>query len=186
MGGKATGSSKISRATANLVIDSVANILDPVATWMVAGSFRRGRDPVGDIDFVVIPKPGSDFADHMKREFGAKLKVDSGSKASVKVGTEEGPCQVDFYVASPKDEAAQVLTWTGPKSWNIWCRKRAKDLGYRLSQYGVFVIADDEIKTFETEAEILEFIGVQYIVPAQRDDSRKWKLSSETTRGDVI
>ena len=129
----------------------------PLAQWLVqqvkgfpgverveyAGSLRRGRDTIGDLD-LVCAAPTKD-APAITERF-TKLEIVSevlglgDTKASVRVGFAAGTLttQVDLRVVPPDNYGAALLYFTGSKEHNVALRQRAIDMDLRLNEYGVF------------------------------------------------
>lgn len=137
MGGDAKGGRRVEFAEASdLALGMCEEMLlsGLVERVDVAGSVRRLKKHVGDLDLVVQPYEGkrNDLVNSLK----TYLRGLSGEK--ILKGLTESGIQVDVYLATAEDFGAQLLTWTGSKEFNVMMRGMAKRQGMMLSQYGLF------------------------------------------------
>ena len=124
---------KFSRAKAAKIIKKVEKHIKPfVDRQMACGSYRRGAQMIGDIDFVVIPKEGVTLPQMLPPNEGINWVGDN--KAQVVIDGEK----VDFKVTTPDAWGATILYFTGPADFNIKYRWMAKKRGMKLNEYGLF------------------------------------------------
>ncbi|TMD31861.1 MAG: DNA polymerase/3'-5' exonuclease PolX [Chloroflexi bacterium] len=142
-----------------------------------AGSFRRRRETIGDLDLLAETSD----APGLVRRFTALGSVDlvlnrGPHKAAVRLL--RGP-QVDLMIMSPGQAGASRIHFTGSKEHNVRLRALARDLGWSLSEYGFLRIGEDgeplagadaELRTFRDEAEAYAFLGLPFIEPELRED----------------
>jgi DNA polymerase (family 10) len=139
-----------------------------------AGSLRRCKEIIGDIDFLVSSKtPGSviDFFTSQPELLGVNAKGDT--KASVIV---QGGIQADLRVVSDAEYPFALAYFTGSKEHNIVMRQRAIERGYRLNEYGLFRSKEETrdpklLLPCRTEEEIFQHLGLSYIPPELREDT---------------
>jgi DNA polymerase (family 10) len=143
-----------------------------------AGSLRRGRETVGDLDLLVTgPSPAGAL-----ERFIAWPKVDEilgrgENKASARVGREG--FQVDVR-ALPRDSfGAAMQYFTGSKDHNVAVRMRAVRQGLKLSEYGLFRVEDDVRIAGETEASVYEALGLPWIPPELRENTGEIEAAEE-------
>ena len=174
MGGKATKTeNKVSRAT---VAQLWQKELEPLLVefclrYELCGSYRRGKQEIGDVDIVIIPVMGGQIK--MSNEAQAlydKIMVNN-KRTHLIYDTLEGPIQVDIYIAEEADWGAQILTWTGSAHLNIMLRSSAKKMGFKLNQYGLW--KNEQRFAGETEREIFDAIGWSYLAPIERNKKFK-------------
>ena len=127
-----------------------------------AGSLRRGRETVGDLDLLVT---GPNAAAVLER-FVAHSKVDEilgrgENKASAKVGHEG--LQVDVRALPKESFGAAMQYFTGSKDHNVAVRTRAVKMGFKLSEYGLYRVEDDRKVAGESEESIYETLGFRWI-----------------------
>jgi len=135
-----------------------------------AGSLRRGRETVGDLDLLVTGPSATDALD----KFVAYPRVEEvlghgENKASAKVGREG--LQVDVRALLPESFGAAMQYFTGSKDHNVAIRLRAVKMGLKLSEYGLFRVADDARVAGETEEGIYQALGLPWIPPELRENT---------------
>jgi DNA polymerase (family X) len=165
---------------AEAILDRLMSILSDVpgvGSIEPAGSFRRRRETIGDLDLLAET---SDRGALMDRFIGLPA-VDrvinrGGHKAAV--GLLRGP-QVDLMVMPPGEAGTYLIHFTGSKDHNVKLRARARDRGWSLSEKGFLRIDEDgepltgsaaELRTFATEAEAYAFLDLPFIEPELRED----------------
>ena len=135
----------------------------------LAGSIRRMKDTVGDIDILVTSaKP-----DAVIRSFVALPQVGSvlergSTKSSIR--HREG-IQVDLRVVAPESFGAALAYFTGSKQHNIHLRKMALQKGLKISEYGVFRVSSGRRIAGATEEEVYATVGLPWIAPELREDA---------------
>lgn len=143
-------------------LQAVPGVIDAT----VAGSFRRMRETVGDLDILVTATPGS----QVMRRFTAYdevVEVYSVGETRASVLLKCG-MQVDLRVVAKESYGAALHYFTGSKAHNIAIRRIAQQLGLKVNEYGVFKgarrIAGD------SEASVYRAVGLPYIPPELRED----------------
>jgi DNA polymerase (family 10) len=134
-----------------------------------AGSLRRGRETVGDLDLLVTgPDPTPALARFIAWPRVQEILGQGENKASARVGHEG--LQVDVR-ALPRDSfGAAMQYFTGSKDHNVAIRTRAVKMGLKLSEYGLFRVEDDFKVAGETEAGVYEALGLPWIPPELREN----------------
>jgi DNA polymerase (family X) len=143
-----------------------------------AGSLRRGRETVGDLDLLVTgpdPAPALErFIAHPKIE---EVLATGGNKASARVGREG--LQVDVRTLPPDTFGAAMQYFTGSKDHNVAIRMRAVKMGLKLSEYGLFRVEDDLRLAGETEAGVYQALGLPWIPPELRENTGEIEAALE-------
>lgn len=135
---------------------------------IITGSYRRGQPDSGDVDVLVVDTTIAETIDFIRQNYELKKIVSSGDKkATVIVTVKKSDVQLDVVVTSSEDKAAALLYFTGSKYFNIEMRKKAKELGYKLNEYGLFTVDGEKIKT-RTEKGIFDVLGLEYKKPYLR------------------
>ncbi len=138
-----------------------------------AGSVRRGKEIIGDIDFLVSSKNPGPVIDFFVQLPGViSVNAQGETKASVIL---EGGVQADLRVVSDQEFPFALAYFTGSKEHNIVMRQRAIERGLRLNEYGLFRSNDETrdpklLEDCRTEEEIFEKLGLSYVPPELRED----------------
>ncbi len=135
-----------------------------------AGSLRRGRETVGDLDLLVSgPSPAGALETFLAYPRVDEVLARGENKASAKVGHEG--LQVDVRALPPESFGAAMQYFTGSKDHNVAIRMRAVKMGLKLSEYGLFRVADDFRVAGETEEGIYQALGLPWIPPELRENT---------------
>jgi DNA polymerase (family 10) len=131
-----------------------------------AGSLRRYRETVGDIDILCATDAPEEVIAFFNSLHGiAKLNVEGTTKVSVE--TTRG-MQMDLRVIEPAAWGAALQYFTGSQAHNVKVRERAVRKGLKLSEYGLF--KDDERIASHTEEDVYAALGMHWIPPTMRED----------------
>ncbi|GGV29082.1 DNA polymerase/3'-5' exonuclease PolX [Kitasatospora herbaricolor] len=135
-----------------------------------AGSLRRMRETVGDIDVLATAEDSAPLtAAFTALPFVAEVVVSGPTKTSVR--TAEG-LQVDLRVVPPEDWGAALVYFTGSKAHNIRLRRMAVEAGLKLSEYGLFRAGPGGDKLVSaSEEEVYAALGLPWIPPPLREDT---------------
>ncbi|MGW3269695.1 DNA polymerase/3'-5' exonuclease PolX [Streptomyces sp. NPDC001056] len=133
-----------------------------------AGSLRRMRETVGDLDILVAAKRSGPFMAALCELPGTAEVIARGTKKT-SVRTGKG-LQVDLRVLPPKSWGAGLQYFTGSKAHNIRTRTIAVHRGLKLSEYGVFDAESGESVASRTEEEVYARLGLPWIPPTLRED----------------
>ena len=150
-----------------------------------AGSLRRGRETVGDLDLLVTGPQ----ATAVLERFIAYPKVEEvlgrgENKASAKVGREG--LQVDVRALPPETFGAAMQYFTGSKDHNVAIRTRAVKMGLKLSEYGLYRVDGDSKVAGETEAGIYEALGLRWIPPELRENCGEIEAAEENRLPELV
>ncbi|MFF8831472.1 DNA polymerase/3'-5' exonuclease PolX [Streptomyces sp. NPDC015131] len=133
-----------------------------------AGSLRRMRETIGDIDILVAAEEAAPFMAALTALPQTAETIAHGAKKT-SVRTTKG-LQVDLRVLPPASWGAGLQYFTGSKAHNIRTREIAVRQGLKLSEYGLFDAESGDLVTSETEEEIYARLGLPWIPPALRED----------------
>ncbi|MDH3248412.1 MAG: DNA polymerase/3'-5' exonuclease PolX [Acidimicrobiia bacterium] len=153
---------------AKRLVEALAE-LDGVSDVAYCGSLRRHSETIGDIDITVAgtePQPVMDFI--AGDQLAAEVIGHGETKTSIL--TREG-LQIDVRVVAPEEFGAATMYFTGSKAHNIAMRQRAIDRSWLLNEYGLFDTETEEIVARETEAEIYQAPGMQFVPPTVRENT---------------
>ncbi|MPZ26945.1 MAG: DNA polymerase/3'-5' exonuclease PolX [Micromonosporaceae bacterium] len=133
-----------------------------------AGSLRRMRESIGDVDILAASRDPEPLMDAFTRLPPVVDVIAHGpTKSSVRTRT---GLQVDLRVVPPEAWGAALLYFTGSKAHNIRIREMAVRKGLKLSEYGLFRVDDDTLVVSETEPEVYAQLGLPWIPPTLRED----------------
>lgn len=153
----------------------------------VAGSYRRRRETVGDIDVLLTCKKSSPVMSRFL-EYGDVSEVVSQGETRSTVMLRSG-IQVDVRVVPQVSYGAALQYFTGSKAHNIAVRKLAGGKKLKINEYGVF--KGDERVAGKTEEEVYRRVGLTYIEPELREDrgeieaAKRGKLPHLVTVNDI-
>ncbi len=133
-----------------------------------AGSFRRRKETIGDLDILAIVAKGSRVMERFTR-YGEVAEIISQGETKSSVRLQCG-LQVDIRVLEEEDYGAALHYFTGSKAHNVAIRERAKNLGLKISEYGVFRSQDDRRIGGAKEEDIFKAVGLPLIPPELRED----------------
>jgi DNA polymerase (family 10) len=148
-----------------------------------AGSLRRGRETVGDLDILVTGKAcGNDeqreaCIEHIVKLPGLMDVIARGdNKISFRV---RGGMQVDVRLLVPSSFGAAMQYFTGSKAHNVALRQRALKMGYTLSEYSLARLEDNKPAAGKTEEEIYAKLKLDYIPPELRENQGEIDAAEE-------
>lgn len=150
-----------------IIGEAFAKALEPLCEVVtLAGSIRQGKEMIGDIDIVVIPKDDpSIFLEDVKSvieyEYGATKKI---------FGMFQGR-PINIFVTSKPSYGASLYQCTGPTKYNLRMRMLAKRKGMKLNEYGLWKRESSEYVAGTTECSIFEALGLKYKAPTERKAS---------------
>jgi DNA polymerase (family 10) len=148
----------------------------PIGHISPAGSLRRMKETVGDIDILATGKKGAEIIRHFTRFPGvSKVLAEGETKGSVLVATEKGERQVDLRIVDESQYGAALQYFTGSKAHNIKLRAMAREKGLKISEYGVFK-GKKKIAGY-TEEEVYKALGLPFIAPELREDRGEIELA---------
>ncbi len=141
-----------------------------------AGSLRRGKETVGDLDFLVTLAEGHTsqkqvdaLAKHILQFPGIDQTLAHGEN-KVSFTLKDG-LQVDVRLLEKENFGAALLYFTGSKEHNVALRGRANDMGYTLNEYSLSTLKGEKRVAGRTEAEIYTKLKVDYIPPELRENT---------------
>lgn len=142
---------------------------------VVAGSFRRRRETVGDLDILVTAKKDTKVMERFV-DYEDVRKVVSRGKTRSTVLLRSG-LQVDVRLVPQVSYGAALHYFTGSKAHNIAVRKIGVGKGYKINEYGVF--KGDERIAGKSEQEVYQQVGLPYIEPELREDRGEVEAAKE-------
>src|SRR3989338_1346661 len=170
------------------MIEGRLKSLSGVEKATVAGSARRRKETVGDIDILVIsrkPEKVTNYFTNMPEV--ARVMATGETKSSIKLSS---GLNVDLRVVPPESYGAALNYFTGSKDHNVALRKLAIEKGWKLNEYGLFKETRDKkqetsggkpaiVKALagKAEEEIYRALGMDYIEPEMRENAGEIELA---------
>ncbi len=154
---------------------------------IVAGSFRRRKETVGDLDILATSAHPALLIDYFVQYPDIKEVLSKGDTRSTVILT--NGMQVDLRCVAKESYGAALHYFTGSKSHNIAIRIMARDMGMKVNEYGVF--KGEKKIAGVTEEEMYETVGLCYIEPELRESrgehraAREGRLPELITREDI-
>jgi len=132
-------------SVANVVVRELLEHMREVSAirqMEIAGSYRRGRETVGDLDLLVDAEEADAVMDHFGKFEGVdEVLVRGGTKMAVRLGS---GLQIDLRVVPAKSFGAALQYFTGSKEHNVVLRGMAKNRGLKVNEWGVFRVQGDK------------------------------------------
>jgi DNA polymerase (family 10) len=152
-------------------IESYVKDMPEVSSFSRAGSLRRMRETIRDIDFIIATDQPSGVRDALLEMENMKEVIASG-ETKVSVTLEDiYDINVDFRLVNQAEFASTLHHFTGSKEHNVALRELAKSRGEKINEYGVEIEETEELLTFQDEAAFFKHFGLHYIPPEVREDS---------------
>ena len=165
----AQGRFRISQAleAAELLMESLHGAAG-VERLSVAGSLRRWKETVADVDILAAARDSASVMERFTGSSEGRQVLASGTtKSSLLL---RSGMQADLRVVPPECFGAALQYFTGSKEHNVVIRERAKRMGYKLSEYGLFRTDDDALVAAPDEAEIYRLLELAPIPPELREN----------------
>ncbi len=167
-----------------------------VTSCHYAGSLRRGRETIGDIDILACTTD----PDSAHRAFTSmpgidKVLASGGGKSSVRMTVEGTALQADLRVVPAESAGAAMMYFTGSKEHNVRLRERALKRGLTLNEYGLYPNDDDPSPPHHRgltpiasrdEPAIYKALGLRWVPPERREDLPIDELDREQAAGGLI
>jgi DNA polymerase (family 10) len=166
---------------AERIVGSIVELLGDtpgVVALTPAGSFRRRRETIGDLDILAETTGPAALIERFTAIPPVEHVVGAGPQKKASIRLLRGP-QVDLMTFPPGDAGTYLVHFTGSKEHNVRLRGIARDRGWSLSEKGFLRLGEDgepatgsaaELRTFATEAEVYAFLGLAEIPPELRED----------------
>ena len=161
--------------TAAEVAEYIRKLGGKIESVTPAGSLRRGKETIGDLDFLVIPagrptqKAIDAIFDHILK-FPPIQQVLAHGENKISFLLTNG-MQVDVRAIAEESHGAALLYFTGSKEHNVALRGRANAMGYTLNEYALSTLKGERHVASKTEAEIYAKLKLPYIEPELRENT---------------
>ncbi len=153
-----------------------------VSKVVITGSYRRRKETIGDLDFLVVSKSGKKLMDYIVSQPEVERVLANGpTKSSVRL---RSGIDVDVRVVPPESYGAALAYFTGSKSHNVSMRLIAQRKGLKLNEYGLF--RGNKRIAGSSEKEIYELLGMDYVFPEMREDLGEIELAKRKKLPNLI
>lgn len=147
-----------------------------------AGSYRRGKDTVGDLDFLALADDPNPVMDCLAAFRGVKSILARGdTKMSIVL---QNGVQVDLRVVPAESFGAALQYFTGSKEHNVILRGMAKDRGLKINEYGVF--RGEERIAGREEADVYATLDLPWFPPELREGRKEFEWAAEGRLPDLV
>ncbi|WP_061810916.1 DNA polymerase/3'-5' exonuclease PolX [Rossellomorea vietnamensis] len=154
-------------------IEGYLSEIDSIGTYSRAGSLRRMRETIKDLDFIIS-------TEHPEKVKEGLLKlpniVETIAAGDTKVSLTlqyHWDVSIDFRIVKPEEFATTLHHFTGSKDHNVRMRQLAKERGEKISEYGVEDSETGEVKTFDSEEAFYHHFDLPWIPPELREDGKE-------------
>lgn len=152
-----------------------------------AGSLRRRKEMVKDLDFVIATtQPLIVQKAIIELPFVVQVINQGETKVTVRFAVDDIEIDADFRLGTPEQFASLLHHFTGSKEHNVRVRQRAKDLGWKVNEYGMTEQETGEQITFSDEKNLFAHLGLSFIPPTMREDRGEIEASSNNTIPSLI
>lgn len=164
-----------------------------ITEMQFAGSYRRCRETVGDLDLLIVTTDREAAMDHFE---SYPDRVSTIARGQTKVSIRVHPAfQIDLRCVESEQFGAALQYFTGSQAHNIRTRSMATRLGLKINEYGVFREDDQSRVAGDTEQSVYEAIGLPWIPPELREDRKEFRwadagelpalIQTDDIRGDL-
>ncbi len=156
--------------------------MDGISQVEIAGSYRRGRDTVGDLDFVICGRAGLDLPAILRRYGELRQLVAAGpTRCTAILGN---ALQVDLRLVRKESFGSAVHYFTGSRDHNIRLRRRAQERGLKLNEYGLF--RDGKRLAGAAEKDVYTALDLPWIAPELRENRGEFEAAERKTLPKLI
>ena len=153
------------------------------AKMEIVGSYRRGAQSSGDIDVIITSSDSRVFTKFVDNLLKEKIILHILSRGPTKclvvakIPSSDSARRVDFLYTNPEEFPFAILYFTGSKIFNTVMRHVALEKGYTMNEHGIYKMeakkkGEKANRTFSTEEDIFDFLGLEYKSPIERTDGR--------------
>jgi len=157
---------------------------DKIDRISIAGSLRRMKETIGDVDILASSKYPDNVMDYfVKYDEVQRVLLKGSTKTSVLL---HDNLQVDLRVVTNKSYGSALQYFTGSKEHNVKMRSLAIKKGYKLNEYGLFDKETDKYIAGEAEEEIYTTLGLSYIEPELRENKGEIELAQKGSLPELV
>ncbi|WP_417389070.1 DNA polymerase/3'-5' exonuclease PolX [Gimesia sp.] len=169
------------KAQSDAIIHDLSQ-LDSVQQISEAGSCRRRKETVGDLDVLVTSSQPAEVMDALEaHELVNKVLARGDTKQRVRLNS---GLELDLRVVPEESYGAALLYFTGSKEHNIVLRRRSQERGLKLNEYGLF--REDELVSGKTEEDVYKTLELPWIPPEIRENRMEFEAAENDSLPDLI
>jgi DNA polymerase (family 10) len=172
-------SGRMTRLEADRVVERIRPAFSPGLSE-IAGSYRRGKSTIGDIDIVTTESPH--LINQRLRALADDVIDEGERRTSVRVLGK----RVDVRFSHPRQFGSMLLYLTGSKAFNIRLRELAISRGWKLNEYGIEDRTTGTLIEFSNEDEIFSFLSMDPVVPELREDWGEVELALSRSLPELV
>ncbi|WP_419881874.1 DNA polymerase/3'-5' exonuclease PolX [Peribacillus sp. B-H-3] len=151
-------------------IEAALENMDHIIRFSKAGSLRRMRETIKDLDFIISSDKPDEIKEQLLSLSGIKQVIAAGNTKVSVVLDYEYDVSVDFRIVKDNEFITTLHHFTGSKDHNVRMRQLAKERGEKISEYGVEIDETGEVLSFQSEEEFYQHFGLPFIPPELRED----------------
>ncbi|KMJ56977.1 hypothetical protein AB685_18415 [Bacillus sp. LL01] len=160
-------------------IEEYLSTVDGIEEYSRAGSLRRYRETIKDLDFIIsTTEPAKVREQLVKMDRVTEIIANGDTKVSI-VLKFDYDVSVDFRMVEPLSFPTTLHHFTGSKDHNVRMRQLAKERGEKISEYGVEDVETGEVKHFKTEEDFFKHFNLPFIPPEIREDGTEVEYALE-------
>ncbi|MCR1835923.1 DNA polymerase/3'-5' exonuclease PolX [Oceanobacillus caeni] len=152
-------------------IETYIKSMKDVEKFSLAGSLRRMKETIKDIDFIISTKNPESIRNQLLDMPGIKDVIAKGDTKVSVIYDDVYDVNVDFRIVTEKEFATTLHHFTGSKDHNVAMRQLAKSRGEKISEYGVEIEETKEVLTFKSEEDFFHHFGLTYVPPEIRENT---------------
>ncbi|MFD2681526.1 DNA polymerase/3'-5' exonuclease PolX [Bacillus seohaeanensis] len=147
--------------------------MDGIYSYSRAGSLRRVRETVKDLDYIISTEEADKVKNQLLSLSNIKEKIAAGDTKVSLTFEYQWDVSVDFRIVKVHEFATTLHHFTGSKEHNVRMRQLAKERGEKISEYGVENSETGENLTFQSEEGFYKHFGLPFIPPELREDGKE-------------
>lgn len=165
-------------------IEAFLGSLDATERVDIAGSIRRRKETIGDVDVLATSSdPGEVNEAFVSMRDVAEVLQQGETRSSVRL---EDGLEVDLRIVDDGSYGSALMYFTGSKEHNVEVRSRSIELGYKLNEYGLFGESEDRRVAGSSEDEVYAELDMDYVAPELRENRGEVEASVERRLPDLL
>jgi DNA polymerase (family 10) len=171
-------------AEASKLVKHISGYGKPAGKVTPAGSLRRGKETVGDLDLLVtlVERHTAAHVEELAKYILTYPEIEevlAHGENKVSFRLKNSNLQVDVRLLDPENEGAALLYFTGSKEHNVVLRGRANKMGYTLNEYALATLEGERRVAGKTEEEIYAKLKLDYVEPELRENTGEIEAAEE-------